>query len=464
MESRPSILKALAANCCTGCGACSVATNGAFQLGRDASGAMIAVPDIGSAPTATLVCPFTDETESETEVAARKYPELAEHDVLGRYGYLGVGRVTSDEYLLDSSSGGLTSWFLAKLLALNVVDAVIHVGESADADALFAYCVSDTQASTADAARRKSMYYSVSFAEVFENLRGDERRFAFVGVPCFVTAIEHLRRQGQLPVDVVMTVGLVCGHLKSAAFAEYLAAQVGVTSSQLDTVDFRHKVVGRPANAYEFGARSSSGWAFETTTALVGGDWGQGLFQLKACDYCDDIFAESADVVFGDAWLDKYVTDWRGTNIVLARSKRAEEILIAGMRDSEIFLEPVGKEEILRSQGGNIRHRRLGLSVRLSDDDRAKKWHPKKRVRPDARAATAARRRLIRARRALSEASRVQSATAMRDKNWDEFSQVLGPYLRRYYRAVAAEHPLRWANRQARELVRRARGLRRRFL
>ena len=37
--------------------------------------------------------------------------------------------------------------------------------------------------------------------------------------------------------------------------------------------------------------------------------WEYGYFKYKACDFCDDIFAECADITVGDAWLSRYKKD-----------------------------------------------------------------------------------------------------------------------------------------------------------
>ena len=39
---------------------------------------------------------------------------------------------------------------------------------------------------------------------------------------------------------------------------------------------------------------------------LADGDWGAGFFQNPACDWCDDVVAETADIAFGDAWVEPY--------------------------------------------------------------------------------------------------------------------------------------------------------------
>src|SRR5690606_38702641 len=42
------------------------------------------------------------------------------------------------------------------------------------------------------------------------------------------------------------------------------------------------------------------------------GDWGAGFLQNPACDFCDDVVAETADIAFGDAWVEPYASDGPG--------------------------------------------------------------------------------------------------------------------------------------------------------
>src|SRR3546814_19586796 len=60
---------------------------------------------------------------------------------------------------------------------------------------------------------------------------------------------------------------------------------------------------------------------------LVDGDWGAGFFQNRACDFCDDVVAETADIAFGDAWVEPYSSDGRGTNVVVVRSSALHAML-----------------------------------------------------------------------------------------------------------------------------------------
>lgn len=406
---------------CVGCGACSVATGGKIpvEIGRRGSyeasleGQLERTIDQGD-----KVCPFSDTTPSETEVAARNYPDLPADEVLGRYKSIYAGRLTDESKLQGSSSGGLTSWVLSELMTDGHVDGVIHVGRTqGEEGALFEYRISETPSELAD--HRKSTYYSTSFDDALLEIRGNQRRYAIAGVPCFLTAARHVAERDEvLAQQLQFFVGLVCGHLKSAWFAESMAWQVGVSPQKLQAVDFRIKEAGEPANNYRFGALESGKTEMVTgrTNEMVGGNWGHGMFQMGACNYCDDIFAESADVVLGDAWLPRYSGNSSGTNIVVTRNALFDEMLQGGSERAEIDAETVSVEEAVQSQAGNVRHRRAGLRVRLHDDHMRKRSVPTKRVTASLEGIDPARIRIARVRRAMTEAS-FKAYERAKDKN-----------------------------------------------
>src|SRR3546814_7702076 len=112
----------------------------------------------------------------------------------------------------------------------------------------------------------------------------------------------------------------------------------------------------QPANRYRFGAKAKNAddWRTLPTSRLLGGNWGHGMFQLGACDFCDDIFAETADVCLGDAWLPQYDSDWRGTNIVISRHADIDQLLREGARSGEIMLEDLNGDR--KRQSRNFSH------------------------------------------------------------------------------------------------------------
>jgi coenzyme F420-reducing hydrogenase beta subunit len=363
-------------------------------------------------------------------VAGERFADLPEHDVLGRYRSVWAGRIADDASIPQSSSGGMTSWIVGQLLEEKLVDGVVHVGSGTDE--LFEYQVS----STVDEAmsKRKSVYYSTSMDEAIRSVEGDGKRYAFVGVPCFITALRHLQRERPgLEQQFPFLVGLVCGHLKSTAFARLLAWQLGIAPDDIESVDFRVKRPGHDAADYAFGARATGG---EMKTALnrelVGANWGHAMMQLSACDFCDDIFAETADVVLGDAWLEEYREDWRGTNVVVSRHPRIDEILNNGRESGQVVLESLAVDRAAASQGGNVRHRRLGLSVRIADNLAAGLWTPRKRVHAGQYEVSPRRAQLIRQRRRMSALSHELFDSARRANDLGRFLRPMKREVTRY--------------------------------
>ncbi len=395
------------------------------------------VPDLdGATPEdlikADLVCPFSDSAPDETVLGRERFADTAgEFDArVGYFNRIGAGSVADDASRELSSSGGLTNWVLQRLLEKGLIDGVIHVGSTGNAGsgALFSYTV--THAPVQMVATKKSKYYATNVAEVLRSIRGDGLRYAFTGVPCFVSAARHLARNDpDYQRQIIYFVGLVCGHLKSTRFAELMAWQLGVPPDDLADVDFRRKMPGLPANRYHLAAKSraSGEWRSAVANSLYGGDWGHAFFQLKACDYCDDIFAEAADVAFGDAWLPKYAQDWLGTNIVVSRRVEIDDLIAEGARLGEIRWEPLSADELCQSQAANFRHRRDGLSLRLADAHRMGQRVPVKRVAPGSVRLPPFRQQIVRLRQQTASTSHGAFADARKAGELERFMTQMVP-------------------------------------
>jgi len=441
-------------NVCVGCGACNVATGGRIPVvlrpqgyyQADLAGVSQSDLDIGS-----RVCPFSDSAKNETELAQTRYPELAEDPRIGKYGSLLAGRIKDDSQIPASSSGGITTWVLRRLLETGEVDGVIHVGNTDQP--MFGYVVSETLDELQDG--RKSKYHPAKFAEAIRSVRGNGKKYAFVGVPCAIKAVRLLREGDEtLAAQLKYLVGIVCGHLKSTAYAESFAWQLGVPPQKLDTVDFRIKDPSRTSREYKFGARAkgSDVWQEAPTLSLIGGSWGHAVFQLNACNYCDDIFAEAGDIAIGDAWLSKYEIDWRGTNVVVARDQKLAELLSQGAQDGDLTLDVLGPDDVARTQAGNFRHRREGLAVRLADDRDAGRWSPTKRVAPGRDHVTPDRVELIRRRRALSETTHEAFENAKAADDLQVYLNAVRPLIEEYQQATRMRFSTRVKNRLKRDL------------
>jgi coenzyme F420-reducing hydrogenase beta subunit len=380
---------------CIGCGACAALPDAAHTMVMSPNGQLVARPADLNDPAvdqrAGTVCPFSDQGPNEDQLADELFPDTTRHPQLGAVLSTHAGYVVDGGFRQRGSSGGMGTWILEQLLVQGYVDAVVHVGEGSaelvdeGSPRLFRYRVSRTVEQLRAGA--KSRYYPVTLADVVGELRKRPGRYAFSGVPCFIKAIRRMARQDRdFGRNVAFCLGLVCGHLKSRGFAEFLSWQMGIPPAALERFDFRHKMPGRAANRYGAMAQGQvHGQVVQRMAAmqeLYGHDWGMGLFKPKACDYCDDVVAETADVTVGDAWLPRFVRDDQGTNLLVVRHATIAALLRTAHAQGQIRLEDLSADEVVQSQASGFSHRREGLAYRLSLSDAEGHWRPLKRVQP----------------------------------------------------------------------------------
>jgi coenzyme F420-reducing hydrogenase beta subunit len=373
---------------CIGCGSCAAAHPSA-EMQWDESGFLkpVGPEDWYEAPSEFISrhCPFAPAAANEDVIAAERFGSAPGADAaIGRFEAAYVGHVAEYRFRAAGSSGGLTNWVAGELLRTGAVDAVAHVvpGDRRTSGRFFEYGFSRTQDELMRGA--KSRYYPVELSTVLSEIRANPGRYAVVGVPCFIKAVHLMRAADAIVRDrVTHTLGLFCGHQKSAAMVESFAWQLKAELGKVRALDYRVKDERRPANWYRAHLDLDDGSSAEQDWwHLADGDWGAGFFQNPACNWCDDVVAETADISFGDAWVEPYSSDGRGTNVVIVRTPEMKRLIEAARADGWLQLEPVGPEFVVETQAAGLRHRREGLAYRLSR--RRRGIVPRKRVAPDA--------------------------------------------------------------------------------
>jgi coenzyme F420-reducing hydrogenase beta subunit len=330
-------------------------------------------------------CPFSPVATNEDAIALERFDAAPHADRrIGRFEAAYVGHAAEAPFRPLGSSGGLTSWVAAELLRTGAVDAVAHVAptDPDETGRLFDYRISRGADELMSGA--KSRYYPIELSRVLREIRATPGRYAIVGVPCFIKAIHLLRRIDPVVGErVTHTLALFCGHMKSAALVESFAWQLGTEVSRVRALDYRIKDETRPANWYRAHLELADGSSAEQDWwHLADGDWGAGFFQNPACDWCDDVVGETADVSFGDAWVEPYSSDGRGTNVMIVRSRDVLQLVEAARADGRLELTAVDADFIGQTQAAGLRHRRDGLAYRLTWNKRG--IRPRKRVQPSA--------------------------------------------------------------------------------
>ncbi|PSR56983.1 coenzyme F420 hydrogenase [Adhaeribacter arboris] len=352
----------------------------------------------------TQTCPFSPGARNEDYLANNLYPSAPQQDVaIGRFQTAYVGHVGEEDFRLQGSSGGMVTWVATELLRKGLIDGVAHVIATEDPQTegrYFKYRIARTEAEVRAGA--KSRYYPIELSAILKTIREVPGHYAVVGIPCFIKAVQLLRREDPVIRERIrFTLGLFCGHMKSARFVESFAWQMQVPTNQIEKVEYRLKDPNRPANWYNAQLTLRDGQVVNRDWwHLADGDWGAGFYMNSACNFCDDVVAETADIAFGDAWVEPYSSDGKGTNVVVVRSPLMQNLVENAIQEGRLQLETVDAAFVHQTQAAGFRQRREGLAYRLT-------WNrpgvqPRKRVSPDSKTPTRHRKFIYRVRYYIS--------------------------------------------------------------
>lgn len=366
---------------CNGCGNCSVMDSNKYSVKLDESGKYSAVIKSVHDSTIDPICPFSDASKNETQLA-KDEPNMKNSGFAGKYYKLYAGFANSNDIRSTATSGGIIRWILKCLLETDKIDGVIHVKTSdTNGSLVFKYGISTSIDEVLSSP--KSAYYPVSTAEVLKEIKKKPPgRYVFVGLPCLVKSIRLLQdKDDDFKKKIVYTIGLVCGHLKSKGYADYFANKTNIDNNY-DSIDFRYKTSSGGASNYSVRVKKLNTVRTVSTNSCKASNWQYNAFRYPCCNYCDDVFAETADITVGDAWVKPYIDMNKGVSEIVVRSLELDKLLIEGNISEQIELHSLSHSKLVRSQLGGLRDRREGLAYRLWLDLKNGEKSPIKRIQP----------------------------------------------------------------------------------
>ena len=335
------------------------------------------------------VCPFGNINENETDIGKRLFRNDENINYLPETGYYKKsysGYVNQVKERLESASGGMATWFLKQILRKNIVDKIVCVTSDYSPNPLFKYVVCKTEEELDNC--RRSAYYPLHMCNLLEFIMETDGRYAVTCLPCQAKALRLASKiNKKLNKRIKFIIGLVCGHGVNSFFSEYVLAKAGGDYSSKHSVIFRTKSSDKPASDLGIDCLwNENGSSFKTKRIFwsqgIGKAWSNYWFCPEPCLFCDDIFAETADIVFMDAWLPEYIKDYRGTSLILSRSKIATELIEKSCINKSAIIEECDIKKIIKSQSSVIKDKREGLAYRLWSLKSKGFNIPDKRVKP----------------------------------------------------------------------------------
>lgn len=414
---------------CVGCGGCAYISNSKMKINE--YGEYVPMNTILDVDDKLLekVCPSLSPDLNEDVLASNLFSSNNSYDkTLGYYQQTFAAYIKEDNFREKGTSGGTTTWIVTELLRKNLIDGVIHVKENIReniSDPFYKYGLSHTENEIRLAA--KTRYHVVEMNEVLSLIKNSNKKYAFIGVPCMIKTIRRLQLiDEQLKTKIPFTISLVCGHLKSINWSLSLGWGAGIHPKDSAKIQYRTKGKDIPARAYVFRVEDKNNNIIQKDSALVaGGKFNAGALMLKACEFCDDVIGETADLTVGDAWLPRFEADDKGTNLLVVRNKQILDLLIQGKKEDKINLIDITVEEAINSQTGGYKQRREGLSYRLDREIKKNRWVPTKRIKAGQFNLTTSRKNIYNERTKVTDVSRELFKNALENDNYEIYNKEI---------------------------------------
>lgn len=347
---------------CVGCGLCISESDSSKMISNE-EGFLVPNLDYMFSDNAIKLCPFNPSPENsvkdEDVLAKNIFKNAKEKDSrIGLFEETYIGY--SNNHRETSSSGGIATYIFEKLLKENIVDHLYIVKEI---NGTYQY----QWFNDANDIKKisKTRYIPVTLENLFKEIDSKEGKVGVSGVACFVKAIrlkQHYYPEYKEKIPFI--IGIICGGLKSKFYTDYLVKNAGIKDLYKNQ-EYRIKDRNSSASDYSFGAYDKMNTFHQIKMSKLGDMWGTGLFKSNACDFCDDVTTELADISLGDAWLSEYRRDGLGNSVIITRSKLADKLILEGIQTNELNVVSVNKDLIIKSQEGSFRHRQDALRFRL---------------------------------------------------------------------------------------------------
>jgi len=208
-----------------------------------------------------------------------------------------------------------------------------------------------------------SIYHNINYEKAVNLLKTYNGRYLIIGLPCQIASIKLLTNKNNfhfLREKIYATVSLICGYsfdrCNVAAFAYYNKFNVDNITYR-ENGRYRKTRLNNKEASLLFPVKSPKNFK-EKLNNMVFFDH---FLAQTGCLYCVDHIGYCADIVVGDAWQKRYSQDIIGTNLIISRSEKGEEII---KKINGFHFEKGSISEIVESQSTNYALGALGEGIK----------------------------------------------------------------------------------------------------
>ncbi len=420
---------------CSGCGLCAgLCPSEALEMGLNPGKDVVPILR-GACSECGLcldVCPFSGEgpgIDDMTEDLFGDVPGISKNPVSGFHLSLREGYARKGDFRERGASGGMASWFLARTLELGLIDAVLSAGPDESRPGFWTFIKAKTPEDVISQAG--SVYHPVPIDGAIRDilLENNHDRYAVVALPCLAYGLRKaMKRIPLLKEKVIVLVSLTCGLMPNHRYSEYVSLESGVLPRNMSYINFRYPPGEPDSSNFRHVAVSREGEHGHPVPVKGAPDllWRHEVFLQGGCLICDDVFGETADTVFMDAWLPEYEKDIRGNSLVICRTPGVEKMIRDGMADGDCEVREIVYERLMQSQKETLLVKRYLLAGRLARLEETGAGFPERRVAAN-RKVFQDNRKYFQFCKKLKEAVRLVPLETFEDLK--AFQQLVEPFL-----------------------------------
>lgn len=351
---------------CIGCGFCTLS----LESGREHPPVRIEydpqrdtfTPRVEATDEAVLgrevLCPGADM--DLVGLTWTKFGNLPADPMVGHFVSISACHAGDDRIREASASGGAIPAILTHLLSEGEIDTAYVVDPGNHV--YDAHGTLITQATSLGQCHG-SVYHPVDFGRRLRTLIDSTARFAFVGLPCEIAALEQLKlKRPDVAARHVASIGLFCGGINAFQGVAYYLRGFGIEWSAIRSIRYR---VGPWPGRIE--VTDDSGTPRSIARIQGNSRWRilryvvafQGYWMLPRCRMCPDQIADLADIAVGDPHLPRFRKgESPGHSVLLVRTARGQQIVDAAAARGQVVRSPLSRDELVASQGYTLDNRR----------------------------------------------------------------------------------------------------------
>ena len=256
-----------------------------------------------------------------------------------------VGHSTNEEIRYHSATGGMVTQFLIWLLKKGEINGAVVVRYRKDCPMEPEPFIALTEEEIWDS--RSNKYVVLSMDKVARQIAdGKYKKLAVVGLPCQIQAWRQLsKRNKKVRESICVFFAIYCSVNKTKHSLDYYPIRYKVDSDSIGRFAFRDEgcmgymkfedkkgntVKKVPYLSFWFGTHS--------------------FFSNHRCSVCIDQLGEVADISFGDIHIKPYSEDRIGTNSIITRSKKWDDLLKLCRDEGFITLDEISIDTLTSSQ------------------------------------------------------------------------------------------------------------------